>query len=191
MVSLEHVKLLEDRIIRTLDHVQHVQEENSLLREKLDEYKGRIDELEVLIKTFKDDQSKIEDGILAALDRLNQFEIAVERGISSVNGIASVAATGNTVEADSTVAADSEAIPSETAEADKPEEDADNDIQESAEDDIASDNAHTDDDDKLVDDEISSADEDAGDIELDLADVEDGLPTDSEDRKDSEELDIF
>ncbi len=191
MVSLEHVKLLEDRIIRTLDHVQHVQEENSLLREKLDEYKGRIDELEVLIKTFKDDQSKIEDGILAALDRLNQFEIAVERGISSVNGIASVAATGNTVEADSTIAADSEAIPSETAEADKPEEDADNDIQESAEDDIASDNAHTDDDDKLVDDEISSADEDAGDIELDLADVEDGLPTDSEDRKDSEELDIF
>lgn len=191
MVSLEHVKLLEDRIIRTLDHVQHVQEENSLLREKLDEYKGRIDELEVLIKTFKDDQSKIEDGILAALDRLNQFEIAVERGISSVNGIASVAATGNTVEADSTVAADSEAIPSETAEADKPEEDADNDIQESAEDDIASDNAHTDDDDKLVADEISSADEDAGDIELDLADVEDGLPTDSEDRKDSEELDIF
>lgn len=185
MVSLEHVKLLEDRIIRTLDHVQHVQEENSLLREKLDEYKGRIDELEVLIKTFKDDQSKIEDGILAALDRLNQFEIAVERGLSSVSGIA--AAAGNTIAANAetsdkhiaadTENADPEPLPLETEESLDVEE--------------ASDGETSGDDETDSQDAAEAGDDEITDIEMDLTDAEDGLPADTEDRKDGDELDIF
>jgi len=82
MVSLEQVKLLETKVVKAIDVVKRVSEENTALRGKLDGYRSRIDELEVLIKEFKADQGRIEAGILSALERLNQFEDAVERGIS-------------------------------------------------------------------------------------------------------------
>jgi len=82
MVSLEQVKLLESKVSRTIDYVKKVTEENAGLKEKLDSYQKRIDELEVLIQRFKEDQSRIEDGILSALDRLNQFEDALESKLS-------------------------------------------------------------------------------------------------------------
>jgi chromosome segregation ATPase len=77
MVSLEQIKQLESRVTKTIDYVKKVTEENKRLKEKLNSYQARIDELEVLVVKFKEDQSLIEDGILSALDRLNQFEDAV------------------------------------------------------------------------------------------------------------------
>jgi chromosome segregation ATPase len=82
MVSLEQVKLLESKVTRTIEYVKKVTEENRKLKEKLDSYQKRTDDLEVLIQRFKEDQSKIEDGILSALDRLNQFEDALENKLS-------------------------------------------------------------------------------------------------------------
>ncbi len=84
MVTLEQVKLLETKVAKAIDYVNNLTDENTLLKEKLAGYQNRIDELEVLIKQFKEDQGRIEDGILSALDRLNQFEDAIERGISQV-----------------------------------------------------------------------------------------------------------
>ena len=78
MVSLEQVKLLETKVTRTIEYVKKTTEENSRLKVKLDSYQKRIDELEILIQRFREDQSRIEDGILSALDRLNQFEDALE-----------------------------------------------------------------------------------------------------------------
>jgi FtsZ-binding cell division protein ZapB len=82
MVTLEQVKLLETKVTRTIDYVKKVTEENFSLKEKLDSCQKRIDELEVLVQRFKEEQSRIEDGILSALDRLNQFEDAVENALS-------------------------------------------------------------------------------------------------------------
>ncbi len=82
MISLEQVKLLESKVSKALDFVKLLSDENKVLRTKLDGYKRRIDELEVLIKAFRDDQGRIETSILSALDRLNQFEDAIERGLS-------------------------------------------------------------------------------------------------------------
>jgi len=82
MVSLEQVKLLESKVTRAIDYLKTVTEEKILLKEKLDSYQKRIDELEILIQRFKEDQSRIEDGILSALDRLNQFEDALESKLS-------------------------------------------------------------------------------------------------------------
>jgi hypothetical protein len=82
MVSLEQVKLLETRIDRAIGHVEKITAENMALQEKLDSYQKRIDELEVLVRRFRDDQGRIEDGILAALDKLNKFEDALEKKIS-------------------------------------------------------------------------------------------------------------
>ncbi len=83
MVSLEQVKLLETKVAKAIDFVKSLSEENAALRGKLDGYRRRIDELEVLVKAFKEDQGRIEAGIMSALERLNQFEDAVERGLSS------------------------------------------------------------------------------------------------------------
>ena len=83
MVSLEQIKLLESKVSRTIDYVKKVTEENTLLKGKLDSYQKRIEELEVLIQRFREEQSRIEDGILAALDSLNQFEDALESKLSA------------------------------------------------------------------------------------------------------------
>jgi len=87
MVSLEQVKLLESKVTKTIDYVKKVTEENTGLKEKLDSYQKRIDELENLIQRFKEDQSRIEDGILSALDRLNQFEDALESRFSKAREV--------------------------------------------------------------------------------------------------------
>jgi len=90
MVSLEQVKLLESKVTKAIDYVKKVTEENKTLKDKLDSYQKRIGELEVLIQQFKDEQGRIEDGILSALDRLNQFEDAVERVLSTEKSSAAV-----------------------------------------------------------------------------------------------------
>jgi predicted nuclease with TOPRIM domain len=88
MINLEQVKLLETKVAKTIDFVEKVSRENAaLLRQeaelqaKLETYQKRIDELEVLIMGFKEEQGRIEDGILSALDRLSQFEEAIEKSL--------------------------------------------------------------------------------------------------------------
>ena len=87
MVSLEQVKLLDQRITKTLEHIRKITDENSMLKSKLDSYQQRIGELEVLIQRFREDQTRIEDGILSALDRLNQFEDALESTLTKTTAI--------------------------------------------------------------------------------------------------------
>ena len=82
MVTLEQVKLLESKVTNAIDYVKKVTEENSSLKGKLDSYQKRISELEVLIQQFREEQGRIEDGILSALDRLNQFEDALEKTLA-------------------------------------------------------------------------------------------------------------
>ena len=83
MVSLEQIKLLESKVSTTIDYVKKVNEENRQLKGMLDSYQKRIDELEGLIQQYKQDHSRIEDGILSALDRLNQFEDALDHTLHS------------------------------------------------------------------------------------------------------------
>jgi predicted nuclease with TOPRIM domain len=88
MISLEQVQLLEAKVAKAIEIVQKVTAENAALsterasmQAKLDANKKRIDELEVLIMRFKEDQGRIEDGIMSALDRLSQFEEAFENSL--------------------------------------------------------------------------------------------------------------
>lgn len=88
MISLEQVKLLEERVCKAVEYVQKVTAENAALvsqreelQKKLENNQKRIDELEVLVMRFKEDQGRIEDGIIAALDRLSQFEEAFENSL--------------------------------------------------------------------------------------------------------------
>jgi FtsZ-binding cell division protein ZapB len=88
MINLEQVKLLEAKVTKAIDFVERLAKENIVLRRqeselqaRLGSYQKRIDELEVLVVGFKDDQGRIEEGILAALDRLSQFEKAMEKSL--------------------------------------------------------------------------------------------------------------
>jgi len=109
MINLEQVKLLETKVGKAIEYVERLVRENTALRrqeaelqakleshqKKIDElevletelqtrlesYQKRIDELEVLVVDFKEDQGQIEEGILAALDRLSQFEKAIEKSL--------------------------------------------------------------------------------------------------------------
>jgi len=88
MINLEQVKLLETKVAKAVDYVEQLAKENTAmhrqeteLQTRLESYQKRIDELEVLVMGFKEDQNKIEEGILAALDKLSQFEKAIEKSL--------------------------------------------------------------------------------------------------------------
>ena len=88
MITLEQVQLLETKVAGAIEYLQRLTAENTALisekdslQKKLETNQKRIDELEVLVMRFKEDQGRIEDGIIAALDRLSQFEEAFEKGL--------------------------------------------------------------------------------------------------------------
>jgi chromosome segregation ATPase len=87
MVTIEQVRQLESRVAKAIDYVNGVTGENTLLKAKLDSYQRRIEELEVLIQRFKEDQGRIEECIVAALERLNRFEDDVQKTMSSENSL--------------------------------------------------------------------------------------------------------
>ena len=70
MVTLEQIRQLDARVHRAVELIEKLREENNTLKNRLSEYQGRIEELEVLISNFKEDQSEIEHGITSALSQL-------------------------------------------------------------------------------------------------------------------------
>jgi FtsZ-binding cell division protein ZapB len=92
MVTLEQVRQLETKIGKAIDYVNRVSGENARLQGELDGSQKRIAELENTIQRFREDQSRIEEGILAALERLDQFEDTVSQSLSNVQAVVAAAA---------------------------------------------------------------------------------------------------
>jgi FtsZ-binding cell division protein ZapB len=92
MVTLEQVRQLETKIGTAIDYVHRVSGENARLRGELDGSQKRIAELEDTVQRFREEQGRIEEGILAALDRLDQFEDAINTGLSNVQAVVAAAA---------------------------------------------------------------------------------------------------
>jgi FtsZ-binding cell division protein ZapB len=82
LISLEQIKLLESKVIKALEYIDQLTEENVRLREKLETYQKQIDGLEVVVQHFKEDQGRIEEGIVSALNRLNRFEADIEKSLA-------------------------------------------------------------------------------------------------------------
>jgi uncharacterized phage infection (PIP) family protein YhgE len=74
MISLEQIRLLEQKVQAAVARIGQLKQENATLKEHLSSYQKRIDELEVLVDSFKADQGQIEQGILNALAQLDQLE---------------------------------------------------------------------------------------------------------------------
>jgi len=79
MLSLEQIQLLEKRAHQAVELIKSLRNENKLLESKLEGYEKRIKEMEVLIDSFKQDQSSIEEGIISALEQLDILEDIVSR----------------------------------------------------------------------------------------------------------------
>ncbi|MBN1647705.1 MAG: cell division protein ZapB [Spirochaetales bacterium] len=74
MVSLQQIKELENRVLKAVEVINSLREENKSLRENLQGYEDRILELEELVETFKKEQQQIENGILDAIKKLDVLE---------------------------------------------------------------------------------------------------------------------
>lgn len=77
MLNLDQVRLLENRVEKAVTKIQSLTAENTHVRLQLSGLQTRVNELEGLVRAFKDDQGRIEEGILNALDRLSAFEDSV------------------------------------------------------------------------------------------------------------------
>ena len=74
MIKLEQIRELNDKVQSTLEVIRVLREENDLLRSKLEENETRVQELEVLVSTFRTDQDEIEQGIKGILLQLDRLE---------------------------------------------------------------------------------------------------------------------
>lgn len=78
MITLEQVQVLESRIEKALAAIDRLTSENAALRESVAREKKRATDLERTIEEYRKDQTRIEQGILHALERLNAFEDAIQ-----------------------------------------------------------------------------------------------------------------
>jgi chromosome segregation ATPase len=79
MVSLEQIKDLETKVQHAVTYIAKLKQENALLQKNLEKYRKRIDELEVLINEYKEDQTAIEEGIKNALLHLDKLEDSIAK----------------------------------------------------------------------------------------------------------------
>jgi hypothetical protein len=83
MLSLDQVHSLEARVEKALAYIDELTDENAALRERLGGYEMRVKDLEILVRDFQQDQGRIEEGILSALEKLNAFEDSESLGTES------------------------------------------------------------------------------------------------------------
>lgn len=77
MVTLDQISQLETKVEKAIQLIQSLKAENDSLRIEIGDKDKRIEELENLILVFKNDQIKIEEGIINALNHLSAFEDTV------------------------------------------------------------------------------------------------------------------
>lgn len=84
MISLDQVLLLEEKVENAVRKIEQLNAENAALRRKCAELTNALAAKTEQFSSFLNDQSKIEDGILKALNRLDALENTVLSASSSV-----------------------------------------------------------------------------------------------------------
>jgi FtsZ-binding cell division protein ZapB len=74
MISLEQIRLLEQKVTSAVELIRVLREENATLRRGLDSAQRRMKELETLVEGFKTDQREIESAIVRTLANLDDLE---------------------------------------------------------------------------------------------------------------------
>ena len=90
MITFDQILLLQEKIESAANKIKQLQAENDALRSKCAELTNALSTKSELLSSFESEQSKIENGILHALNRLNAIENSV------------LHSTGNTLQPEST-----------------------------------------------------------------------------------------
>ena len=80
MISLEQIRLLEQKVTSAVELIRVLKEENATLRRGLDSAQRRMKELETLVEGFKTDQKEIESVIVRTLHNLDELEESAAAG---------------------------------------------------------------------------------------------------------------
>jgi chromosome segregation ATPase len=82
MISLQQIKELEQRVLKAVEVINSLRDENTSLRGKLEKYENKVRELENLVESFKKEQQQIESGILDTIRKLDLLEDSHNAGNS-------------------------------------------------------------------------------------------------------------
>ena len=85
MISIDQILLLERKVESAVEKIAQLQSENDALRTKCAELTNALADKSERLSSIEQDQSKIENGILKALDRLNSIENSVLRAGSAAS----------------------------------------------------------------------------------------------------------
>ena len=83
MISIDQVLLLEEKVESAVKKIEQLNAENAALRSKCAELTNALNAKSEQFSSFESNQSKIEEGILKALSRLNAVENVVLRSASA------------------------------------------------------------------------------------------------------------
>ena len=89
MISFDQVLLLEERVESAVKKIEQLNAENAALRAKVAELSNALDAKSEQFSSFQSDQSKIEEGILKALSRLNAVENVVLQASGAAQSVSS------------------------------------------------------------------------------------------------------
>jgi len=77
MIRIEQIRELENKVHAAVSRIHALSNENDRLKESLQGYEARINDLQEQVAAFKNDQDEIEAGIVAALEHLDALEDGV------------------------------------------------------------------------------------------------------------------
>ena len=87
MISFDQVLLLEEKVEGAVKKIEQLNAENAALRAKVAELSNALNAKSEQFSSFQTDQSKIEEGILKALSRLNAVENVVLQASGAAQSI--------------------------------------------------------------------------------------------------------
>ena len=87
MISFDQVLLLEEKVEGAVKKIEQLNAENAALRAKVAELSNALNAKSEQFSSFQTDQSKIEEGILKALSRLNAVENVVLQAAGAAQSV--------------------------------------------------------------------------------------------------------
>lgn len=85
MITIEQVKLLEEKVESLINVVKSLYRERDLLKGTVAQNEKRIEELESVLHSFEISQAKIEESVISALNQLDVFENSVAQDSSNIS----------------------------------------------------------------------------------------------------------